>query len=1343
MNNGLLYFGGLLVVIFATLFAAPNFVDWNGYRGVFEEEASKVLGREVRVGGSVNLKLLPVPYVRFEKVRISNVSGQTGEPFVRAESFTMWLSGPALLRGVLEASEVELNKPVLTLALDGKGSGSWANIELKAGDLPFVPRNVTLRSVRLIDGAISIYNAASERVASLTEINGELSADSLKGPVRFKGSVTWGGTAHEVAFGSDAPSLDGSVSVKATARVVGSPSVYMLDGRVADVSKKPTFTGNWSAKLAVPGNEAAPAASEEEAPLLDLKSTVTADALGAQFDDILLSLDNAPQPQTITGSAKATWTAQSRFDVALDSKWLDIDWLAGAGQGSAHLARLKQLAIGLMQSVAGDGAATAKINLEQVKIGGETAGGLNIDVERRGTTTHFNTFRASLPGGSRLDLSGDLKDDAGRLSFSGDAFIGGTSLARLKTWAEKSGMAIDINADGPFSAHGKVDIDQTRFALTDASGDISGRTLSGDLTMTHQGRQRIDATVQAADLDTREVFPKMAAALNEELRRALGLTSADKQKANEDALSGDMRLRIIAGRLTDGAETYRDVDVTFDLDGREIRLPAAKLTTANGLVIGLEGRIKIASGDPAGTLAYDVVAATPDAVKELTRKIGLDGIIGAERFSGLKEGKLAGLVRLGQRTPAAADVTFDGLLNGGRFGGSAEFDGGLGKWRSEPSRLAVTFNAPSEQSLLTALGRSGKGASADAVPVQASIITAGTIGSGAETRFEVASPALAMTFKGKSTWPENSSLAVKGDVALKAADMADALSLAGFEVAAGTTVAETRGSFDVARDKGVWTVATENLALGASKLSGVLTVASAATGPQQIDGKIAADRVAVESLLSALVDKPAAVPVVAGPPDAAAAPPAQSIWPAGLFDFGALSGVEANIQVGFQTLQLSGNLATQDGEMKLSLAPGKVTVHDLSAKAAGGLMTGALTLEKAENGVALSSTLKLDQAQLSSMSPAAKGTASFELAANGRAQSPAGLIAVLNGSGSVDLRNAELPGPAVAPVADVVDSVFQAKLQNDPQTLATALSTALATSTVNIGDRRLAMTVADGTVKFDTVALEEPDGKIEATTTADLTSLSVNAACQLTANVRPLPPPPIPLPNWTPKPPKPPLPPAIVLYSGKLDNLAAVTSDIDVADLQREVAVRQMERNVEVLELARKVDEEHARLEKERRAAAIAAARAKKEAEQHAAPPVLPESAGTAPAPATAPATNEPPAAAPPAPVAQPNGPAGASPQSQLHAPAAPEAEPVAPTNTVLTPKILIEPISPPPGTGSNDPTGAVPQVDPETGLPIESQPRAEAAERPAPAARPAMVKRPPRSRTPADEILKSLGGYP
>src|SRR4051794_25193327 len=266
MNNGLLFFGGVLVVVLAALFAVPNFIDWNGYRGVFEEEASKVLGRDVRVGGTVNLRLLPVPYMRFEKVRIANLSGRTGEPFVRAESFTMWLSSPALLRGVLEASEIELNKPVLTLVVDAQGGGNWTNITLKPGDLPFVPRDVALRSVKIIDGAVSIFNAASERISQIERIYGELSADGLRGPFRFKGSAAWSGTLHDVNFASDVPGSDGAFSLKASARADRSPNVYMLNGRVFDLTKKPVFKGDWTAKLAVPGSDATDANTKSEPP---------------------------------------------------------------------------------------------------------------------------------------------------------------------------------------------------------------------------------------------------------------------------------------------------------------------------------------------------------------------------------------------------------------------------------------------------------------------------------------------------------------------------------------------------------------------------------------------------------------------------------------------------------------------------------------------------------------------------------------------------------------------------------------------------------------------------------------------------------------------------------------------------------------------------------------------------------------------------------------------------------------------------------------------------------------------------------------------------------------------
>jgi hypothetical protein len=248
-----------------------------------------------------------------------------------------------------------------------------------------------------------------------------------------------------------------------------------------------------------------------------------------------------------------------------------------------------------------------------------------------------------------------------------------------------------------------------------------------------------------------------------------------------------------------------------------------------------------------------------------------------------------------------------------------------------------------------------------------------------------------------------------------------------------------------------------------------------------------------------------------------------------------------------------------------------------------------------------------------------------------------------------------------------------------------------------------------------------------------LTTLDMDASFQLTSLVRPLPPPAVPLPNRPPPAAKAALPPAVVLYNGELDNLAGVTVNADVADLQRELVVRAMERNVEELEQSRRVDEERARLEKERkkkaaadRAAAIAATK-KKEPEQL--PPVIPESAGTAkPAPGVPDDSWSAEAFGPLNPPAQ-----------QPAAPDAAKPEGATSGNTVLTPKISIEPI-PPVGASTAQPDSAnspVVLIDPQTGLPIP---------KPTPAVRPSTAQSAQRPtehrRTSSDEVMKTLGGF-
>lgn len=1323
MNNGLLFLGGLLVAIFAALFAVPNFIDWNSYRGVFEEEASKVLNRDVRVGGNVNLKILPVPYVRFEKVRIASVSGQTGQPFVRADSFTMWLSVPAMLRGVLEASQIELEKPVLSLAVDDHGVGNWSKIELRAGDLPFVPRDVALRSVQITDGAVSVYNAASTEIAAVGGINGVFSADGIKGPFRFNGMASWAGADHEVKFATDVPASDGAFALKLSARDDRSPNVLALDGRVFNVNEKATFKGRWTGKFQVPGSPTVEPNQKTPPPLIDLRSDVTADALAAKFENLTLALDNAAEPQTVTGAAVASWSSSPRLDVTLNSKWLDIDWLAGAGKGGAGFSKLKQLALGLMQSVSGDSEASAKIILEQVKIGGENAGGLSIDADRQGSVTHLKTFKVSLPGGSRLDLAGDLASKDGKLSFLGRGFIGGASFGRFKAWADKSGIPIDVNADGAYSAAGKLEIDDKRFFLTDASGDISGKPLAGDLKVTHGDRERTELTLQAADLDTQVIFPKIVQALSSEFRKALGLAPRKNDRKADEDLPGDVRLRVIAGRLTDGQDRYRDVDVSFAIQGRKVSLPVAKLTTDSGLEIGLEGAIETQDSGPVGTLAYDFVGPSKDSMRDLAVKAGLLDVIGEDRFSGLKDGKIAGLIHLGLRAPKTADLTFDGLLDGAKIDGRAEFDGGIAGWRSQPSRLQATLDAPTLSGILATLGRDTGGIDAEPQkPALASLLTNGTLATGAVSQIEVSSQDVDMRFHGRAQWPEKSDLALNGLLDVKAGQSAQAFAVAGLSLPGGVTDVPLVGTFNLHRDNSAWTVTAQNVSLGDSILSGRVTAASA-NGATQIDGSVFANRVMIPALLSAMTNAPAAVPVATGgAPDtnAASGPVVTQVWPEGLFDFGALGNTTVALKVGFKSLGLSQGLATGDGTMMLALSPGKLSISDIKAAAAGGQFVGYANLEKVSNGVAFASELKLDGVQFAMLNSAGKGSAAFELHTEARAQSPAGLIAVMTGSGTATLSGAGLAGPSPAAVTNIVDDVISGSVQNDAPAIANALVSEVRSSEMELGDRRLAISVADGALKLSDIDLRSAAGTAEGTISADLATLGMSASFQLTAA---MPPALASAPKRNAAVAKSELPPAIVLYSGELGRFAALSVSADVADLQRELAVRQMERNVEQLEQARRADEERARQQKDmdaRRKEAADRAAAQQRIQQQQLPPVAPGSAGAAPS-SQGSSQND---------------------QDDFFGSTSPSAgaaqQPFNPSTSVPQPQNLNGQAGNA-ANGGQTAAGQPAAIDPATGLPIP---------KPVPAVKPTVTRttlppKPVKRRTSADEMMKSFGGYP
>ena len=399
------------------------------------------------------------------------MTGQTGEPFVRAESFTMWLSGPALLRGVLEASQVELDKPVLTLAVDDTGGGNWTNIELKSGDMPFVPRDVALRSVRLTEGAFHLQRGRGTRRPPRGH-RWRASADGLKGPFRFKGSASWAGSAHDVKFATDFRPQTGRSRLRFPRGATFAERLHAGRAR---------FRFEQQADIQRPLDGEACSAGQ--------RNDHAAGEGCRRFSISNPSYRRSTWRKIREARAFARQRRRAANDHGIGGRDLD-----GIARGSIfrsiemarhRLARGRRAGKRVLREAQATYRRTDAIRCgrqhcdgedqsEQVKVGGENAGGCRSTPVRQGNVTHLKTFKVSLPGGSRLDLAGDLKNNAGKFSFAGNAFIGGSSFGRLKSWAEKSGVPIDFNADGSYSAAGKLEVDDTRFRADGRFGRVIG-----------------------------------------------------------------------------------------------------------------------------------------------------------------------------------------------------------------------------------------------------------------------------------------------------------------------------------------------------------------------------------------------------------------------------------------------------------------------------------------------------------------------------------------------------------------------------------------------------------------------------------------------------------------------------------------------------------------------------------------------------------------------------------------------------------------------------------------------------------------------------------------------------
>lgn len=1174
MNNVLLWVGGLLVAVLALLFAVPHAVDWNTYRGVFEEEASRLLGRDVRVGGRVDLRLLPKPYVRFEKIRIADLGAMQGESFFRAESVTMWLSIPPLLRGAIEAQDVELDRPTLSLAIDQNGMGNWRTLRISPGALPFVPSDVALQAVRIRDGAITFRDIAARSSMSLSGIDGELAAPNLNGPFRFRGDLVSGGQRHEIRLNTAAMEPDGKLRLKATARTLETHNSFAIDATLAELSARPHIDGTLTAKLPLaPVALGGPARASAQV-VFELQSQLALDSRGARLTDLTLGFEQDGRPQLLTGAVATTWGESRTTTVELASKWLDLDRIADAS--GRPLDAVRQFASRLATLMPLEGTSKASITVDQVNLGGDAVSDVRLALLRRNGVLELDDLSGLVPGNGRLAVQGRFAASDGRAPapFDGALTLRGASLQRFMVWAfPGQSILAPGKAEAPFALAGGLVLAGDRIGLTSASLELPSLRLTGgvehgagdlpELSVMLAG-EAIDLSLLAPELFRLDGWHRV---LDSDTRAADSSAGVIERKAS----SGVLKLDVRAGRLTDGATVLHDVTAVITAGRGRLDIPVLRLRSAEGLALDATAQIDNTGGRRHGTVAGWAAAPTAQAATQLSRQLtallpaaGL--ALSADKVSLLAPLDLGFTAQFSKGPASRVTVKADGSAAGSRIQGLGTLDGGIAGWRKAPIEITAEVSSADIAGFMARLhGRKDNVKSGDAAtPGTARIKLAGASAESIAVLADVDSAAVKTSFQGRVRVPEGATSAdLHGELELDTPDAAAALAVIEPDFPIRLRGMAAKGVLGIARAGNVVRLMPRDLDVGGARLAGEvsLTVDGATS---RVAGRLALQRGALADLISAALDQRG---------DGRPADGAESaLWPDAPFDFSGLDGVEGKVRLAFGALDIGDGLVLSDADLDVELRPGRIEVSRLEGRALDGAFTGRASLEKVAGGAALKLAGKLGPVALAGAigpvagAPAA-GTATLQFEVQGRAASPRGLVTALAGTGTAEFAGARIPALLPAAVDKVTNQLVDSTAQPSRSDLATAVRHALVGTLLDAGNKRLTFEVSEGAVRIAPFEIAAGGGRAANTTTVELLTLKADSEWTLTSARR------------TGKSGE--LPAVSLVYVGPLKDVLRSEPRISVEALERELVVRRMERDVERLEQLRRQDEERALRERE------------------------------------------------------------------------------------------------------------------------------------------------------------------
>jgi large subunit ribosomal protein L24 len=1057
--------GLAIAIILAVLTAlvGPLLIDWGSYRSLFESEASRLIGTEVRIGGAIDARLLPSPRVRLNDIEIGK-----GESKILAHSLGIELALAPLMRGEWRATELHVAGPQATFGIDAAG-------QVRAPDFStaFPSEAVTVERLSIEEGKISFVDAGSGGTVTLNRLwfNGE--ARSLIGPFKGEGAVTIGNELYPFRLSTGRYGDDGTIKLRLNVDPVNYPLAIETDGVLALADGEPRFDGTLS--LAKPVG-IGPRTNARLTQPWRVSGKVKAGTQSALIENVEYQYGLEEQGLKLTGVADFKFGKNPHFDGVLSGRQIDLDRVLLSNDGTrpppaAAIRELIELGGGAFRPTF---PIAIGIGVDQITLGGNTVQNLRGDISTDAGGWNLDRFEFRAPGFTQVRLSGHLAVDTGGVAFTGPAEIEANDPKVLAAWLEgRSDVPVTPPIDlRTLNLRGEVTLGSEKVAVEKLKAEFDRKTISGRLAYVFAagGNQaKLDAALNAPELD-------IDAALG--FGRAL-LSGSTVGRPRDMTIAADI------GRASIGGFVARDASARLKVDARGLQIDRLAVADLGGAAFSASGRIDTTQPTPRGSINVDLTAPDMAPVMTVLSRFAPVTVAALGRgTAAMAPARLRARLNVDGAAPTAlAKLNVDGTLGKARLTLTAQGSAEALVSASGDVRLDGKLEADDGKTLLTMLGLDGMVA-VEAGPGAFTVNLSGP----ANGELKLDSRLLAKGLEAKaigSARPFDGSPSASLRASVTRANIAP-LRVAGLDPLPLTF----NGRVALGSDGLAFSDINANV--GGTSLRGKL--GWSLTAPHRISGELEADTMDGASLMAAAIGMPILSPGV----------DKSWVWSTEPFTQGAFGEIAGNVAVKVRRLELPASLSAREFRASLRFASHEIAIDDMAGDIAGGRLSGSIVYKDTDTGLTANAKLHVAGSDASALlaagaRPPVSGSLDLSAEISGSGLSPVALIGSLRGNGSIAIANAQFAG--LDPRAfDAVTRAVDQGLAIDPERIVNVVRTGLEGGQLSVKSASGVFTISAGQLRLGNVTVDSKDAALTMNGRVDFTDGSLDARLVLSGS---------------------------------------------------------------------------------------------------------------------------------------------------------------------------------------------------------------------------------------------------